>query len=92
MSTEKIKQLEELVSSAQQYLESLCSGNRRLEQRILELEKEKKIMAIENDRAKDSLEKIKQLESSRQKLEKDCSVARVKVKIALQKIEKMDFA
>tara|TARA_B100000586_G_scaffold190889_1_gene140459 strand:- start:278 stop:556 length:279 start_codon:yes stop_codon:yes gene_type:complete len=92
MSTEKIKQLEKLVSSAQQYLDNLCSENRRLEQRILELEKEKKVMTIESDRAKDSLEKIKQLEGSQQKLEKDCSTARVKVKIALKKIEKMDFA
>ena len=91
MSTEKIKQLEELVSSVLQCLDNLYSENRQLEQRMQDLEKEKKASSKENERAKDSIEKVKQLEVSHRKLEKDSSVVRIKVKKVLQKIEKMDF-
>ena len=41
MSAEKIKQLEELVSSVLQCLDNLYSENRRLDQRVQELENEK---------------------------------------------------
>ena len=91
MSAEKIKQLEELVSSILRCLDDFYSKNSRLEQRIQVLEKEKATSSKENDRAKDSLEKIKQLEVSRRKLKKDGSTARIKIKNVLQKIEKMDF-
>ena len=91
MSTEKIKQLEELVSSVLQCLDNLYSENRRLKQRVQELEKEKETSSKEKERAKDSLEKLKQLEVSRRKLEKDSSAVRIKVKNVLRKIEKMDF-
>ena len=91
MPAEKIKQLEELVSSVLQSLDFFCSENSRLKQRIQILEKEKATSSKENDRAKDSLEKIKQLEVSRRKLKKDGSTARIKIKNVLQKIEKMDF-
>jgi len=91
MSAEKIKQLEELVSSVLRRLDDFYSENSRLEQRIQVLEKEKTISSKENDRAKDSLEKMKQLEVSRRKLKKDGSTARIKIKNVLQKIEKMDF-
>ena len=91
MSTEKIKQLEELVSSVLQCLDDLYSENCRLKQRVQELEKEKKASSKENGRAKESLEKMKQLEVSRRKLEKDSSAVRIKVKNVLRKIEKMDF-
>mgnify|MGYP001138552837 CR=1 FL=1 len=91
MSAEKIKQLEELVSSVLQCLDDFYSENSRLEQQIQVLEKEKATSSKENDRAKDSLEKIKQLEVSRRKLKKDGSTARIKIKNVLQKIEKMDF-
>jgi len=43
MSTEKIKQLEELVYSALDCLDKLFLENLRLEQRVKELEKEKKL-------------------------------------------------
>ena len=91
MSTEKIKQLEELVYSALDGLDKLFLENLRLEQRVKELEKEKEASSNANERAKDSLEKLKQLEVSRRKLEKDNSAVRIKVKNVLQKIEKMDF-
>ena len=91
MSAEKIKQLEELVSSVLRRLDDFYSENSRLEQRIQLLEKEKATSSKENDRAKDSLEKMKQLEVSRRKLKKDGSTARIKIKNVLQKIEKMDF-
>ena len=91
MPAEKIKQLEELVSSVLQSLDYFCSENSRLKKRIQVLEKEKAASSKENDRAKDSLEKIEQLEISRRKLKKDGSAARIKVKNVLQKIEKMDF-
>ena len=91
MSTEKIKQLEELVSSVLQCLDDLYSENRRLKQRVQELEKEKKASSKENERAKESLAKMKQFEASRRKLEKDSSTVRIKVKNVLRKIEKMDF-
>ena len=91
MSTEKIKQLEELVSSVVHCLDNLYSKNRRLEERVQELAKEKETSSKENDRAKDSIEKVKQLEVSHRKLEKDSSVVRIKVKKVLQKIKKMDF-
>jgi len=91
MSAEKIKQLEELVSSVLQSLDIFYSENSRLEQRIQVLEKEKAASSKENDRAKDSLEKMNQLEVSRRKLKKNGSTARIKIKNVLQKIEKMDF-
>ncbi len=91
MPPEKIKQLEELVSSVLQSLDNLYSENRRLEQRIQVLEKEKAASSKENDRAKDSLEKMEQLEVFRRKLKKDGATARIKIKNVLQKIEKMDF-
>ena len=91
MSTEKIKQLEELVSSVVHCLDNLYSVNRRLEERVQELAKEKETSSKESERAKDSIEKVKQLEVSHRKLEKDSSVVRIKVKKVLQKIEKMDF-
>ena len=91
MPTKKIRQLEELVSSAARCLDNLDSENRRLKQRVKELENEKETSSKGNERAKDSLEKMKQLEVYRRKLEKDSSVIRIKVKNVLQKIEKMDF-
>ena len=91
MPDEKIKQLEELVSSVLQSLDFFCSENSRLKQRIQVLEKEKAASSKENNKAKDSLETIKQLEASRHKLKKYNSTARIKIKNVLQKIEKMDF-
>ena len=91
MSAEKIKQLEELVSSMLRSLDDFYSKNGRLEQQVQVLEKEKATSSKENDRAKDSLEKMKQLEVSRRKLKKDGSTACIKIKNVLQKIEKMDF-
>ena len=91
MSTEKIKQLEELVSSVLQCLDNLYSENHLLKQLVQELEKEKKASSKENERAKESLEKMKQLEVFRRKSEKDNSAVRIKVKNVLRKIEKMDF-
>ena len=91
MPAEKIKQLEELVSSVLQSLDNFYSENSRLEQRIQVLEKEKAASSKENGRAKDLLEKMKKLEVSRCKLKKDGSTARIKIKNVLQKIEKMDF-
>ena len=91
MPVEKIKQLEELVASVLRCLDNFCSENSQLEQRIQALEKEKAASSKENDRAKDLLEKMKQLEASRRKLKKDGSTARIKIKNVLKKIEKMDF-
>ena len=91
MSAEKIKQLEELVSSVLRCIDDFYSENSQLEQRIQVLEKEKATSSKENDRAKDSLEKMKQLEVSCRKLKKNGSTARIKIKNVLQKIEKMDF-
>ena len=91
MPAEKIKQLEELVSSVLQSLDIFYSENSQLKERIQLLEKEKAASSKENDRAKDLLEKMEQLEISRRKLKKDGSTARIKIKNILQKIEKMDF-
>ena len=91
MPAEKIKQLEELVSSVLQSLDVFYSENSRLKQRIQVLEKEKAASSKENARAKDSLEKMKQLEVFRHKLKKDGSTARIKIKNILQKIDKIDF-
>ena len=91
MPADKIKQLEELVSCVLQNLENFYSENSRLKQLIQILEKEKAASSKENDRAKDSLEKMNQLEVSRRKLKKNGSTARIKIKNVLQKIEKMDF-
>ena len=91
MSAEKIKQLEELVSSVLQCLDNLYSENHLLKQRVQELEKEKKASSKENERAKESLAEIKQFEASRRKLGKDSSAVRIKVKNVLRKSEKMDF-
>ena len=91
MSTKKIKKIEELVSSVLQCLDSLYSENRMLEQKVQELEKEKKTLSKENEMVRDSLEKLKQLEVSHRMLEKERSAVRIKVKNVLQKIEKMDF-
>ena len=91
MPTKKIKKIEELVSSVLQCLDSLYSENRMLEQKVQELEKEKKMLSKENEMVRDSLEKLKQLEVSHRMLEKERSAVRIKVKNVLQKIEKMDF-
>jgi hypothetical protein len=91
MSIQKIKQLEELVSSVLRCLEKIYSENLRLEQRVQELENEKEMSFKENERAEDSLQKMKQLETSHHQLKKDCSTARAKIKNVLQKIEKIDF-
>ena len=91
MPADKIKQLEELVSCVLQNLDNFYSENSRLKQQIQILEKEKAASSTEKDRAKDSLEKMKQLEVSRRKLKKGGSTARIKIKNVLQKIEKMDF-
>ena len=91
MPAEKIKQLEELVSSVLQSLDIFYSENSQLKKRIQVLEKEKATSSKENDTAKDLLKKMKQLEISRRKLKKDGSTARIKIKNVLQKIEKMDF-
>ena len=91
MPADKIKQLEELVSCVLQNLDNFYSENSQLKQRIKVLEKEKAASSKENDRAKGSLEKMKQLEVSLRKLKKDGSTARMKIKNVLQKIEKMDF-
>ena len=91
MPTDKIKQLEKLVSSVLQNLDNFYSENSRLKQQIQVLEKEKAASSKENDRVKGLLEKMKQLEVSRRKLKKDRSTGRIKIKNVLQKIEKMDF-
>ena len=88
---EKIKQLEQLVDLTLLLLNSLNSEKNHLEQRVRELEKEQESSFKEHEKVKDSQEKIKKLELSKRKLEKECSVVRVKVKKALQKLEKMDF-
>ena len=55
------------------------------------MEKEKKVALRENEKAKDSLEKLKQLKVLHHRLGKDRSSIRLKVQNALQKVEKMDF-
>ena len=91
MPPERIKQLEEMVSSVLQSLDNFYSENSQLKQRIQVLEKEKAMSSKENDRAKDLLKKMKLLEVSRRKLKKDGSTARIKIKNVLKKIETMDF-
>ena len=91
MPADKIKQLEELVSSVLQSLDNFYSENSRLKQRIQVLEKEKVASSKQNDRAEYLLEKMKQLDASRRKLKQDGYTTRVKIKNVLQKIEKMDF-
>jgi len=75
MPAEKIKQLEELVSSVLQSLDFFCSENSRLKLRIQVLEKEKAASSKENDRAKDSLENgaIRNLSSQVEKRRLCCS-------------------
>ena len=92
MSIEKIERLEELIALTLEMLDNLHAEKSSLEQRVRELEKEKKVALNENKEAKDSLEKLKQLKVSNRKLEKDRSVVRLKVQNALQQIEKMDFS
>ena len=52
MPTDKIKQLEKLVSSVLQNLDNFYSENSRLKQQIQVLEKEKAASSKENDRVK----------------------------------------
>ena len=88
---EKIKQLEQLVDLTLLLLDNLNSEKIHLEQRVSELEKEQEFSFKEHEKTKSSQEKIKNLEFSKRKLEKESSAVRVKVKKALQKLEKMDF-
>ena len=88
---EKIKQLEQLVDLTLLLLNNLHSEKNYLEQRVRELEKEQESSFKEHEKTKSSQEKIKNLELSKRKLEKERSAVRVKVKKALQKLEKMDF-
>ena len=57
----------------------------------LECKKELEASFKEHEKTKSSQEKIKNLEFSKRKLEKERSDVRVKVKKALKKLEKMDF-
>lgn len=91
MSIEKIERLEELVTLTLGVLNNLHAEKKSLEQRLQKLENEKKAALKENEEAKDSLEKLKQLKISHTKLGKDRSAVRLKVQNALQKVEKMDF-
>ena len=91
MSIEKIERLEELVTLTLEVLSNLHVEKGSLEQRVRELEKEKKVVLKENEKAKDSLEKLKQLKVLHRRLGKDQSSIRLKVQNALQKVEKMDF-
>jgi hypothetical protein len=91
MSVEKIKKLETLVAVIVEGVKGLHEENIRLENRLRELEQEKKRMIAENKIAKETLGTRRQLEASHRKLEKERSAVRLKVKNALQKIEKMDF-
>jgi biopolymer transport protein ExbB/TolQ len=88
---EKIKQLEQLVDLTLLLLNNLHSEKIHLEQRVRELEKEQESSFKEHENSKKSQEMIKNLEFSKRKLEKEHSAVRVKVKKALQKLEKMDF-
>ena len=88
---EKIKQLEQLVDLTLLLLNNLNLEKNLLEQRVRELEKEQESSFKEHENTKSSQEKIKNLEFSKRKLEKEQSAVRVKVKKALQKLEKMDF-
>ncbi len=88
---EKIKQLEQLVDLTLMLLNNLNSEKIHLEQRVRELEKEQESSFKEHEKTKSSQEKIKNLELSKRKLEKERSTVCVKVKKALQKLEKMDF-
>ena len=88
---EKIKQLEQLVDLTLLLLDNLNSEKIHLEQRVSELEKEQEASFKEHEKTKSSQEKIKNLEFSKRKLEKEQSDVRVKVKKALKKLEKMDF-
>jgi hypothetical protein len=88
---EKIKQLEQLVDLTLLLLNNLHSEKIHLEQRVRELEKEQESSFKEHEKSKSSQEMIKNLELSKRKLEKERSAVRVKVKKALQKLEKMDF-
>ena len=88
---EKIKQLEQLVDLTLLLLNNLNSEKNYLKQRVRELEKEQESSFKEHENTKSSQEKIKNLEFSKRKLEKEQSAVRVKVKKALQKLEKMDF-
>jgi hypothetical protein len=88
---EKIKQLEQLVDLTLLLLNNLHSEKNYLEQRVRELEKKQESSFKEHEETKSSQEKIKNLEFSKCKLEKERSAVRVKVKKALQKLEKMDF-
>ena len=91
MSNEKIEQLEELVSLTSEMLRKLRAEKNSLEQRVQELEKDKKVILKENEKAQSSLEKYRLLGVSHRKLEENQSVVRLKVQNALEKIEKMDF-
>ena len=88
---EKIKQLEQLVDLTLLLLNNLHSEKIHLEQRVRELEKEQESSFKEHENSKKSQEMIKNLEFSKRKLEKEHSAVRVKVKKALQKLEKMEF-
>ena len=91
MAIEKIKKLETLVAVIVEGVKGLHEENTRLENRLRELEREKKGMITENKIAKETLSTRRQLEASHRKLEKERSAVRLKVQNALQKIEKMDF-
>ena len=91
MSIEKIERLEELVALILERLNNLYTEKNSLKQRVRELEKEKKVVLKESKEVEGSLEKFKQLKASHRKLEKDRSAVRLKVRNALQKVEKMDF-
>ena len=92
MAFKKIERLEEMIALALEMFNSLDAEIISLNSRIRELESELKLVLKENEKAKISLDKLKQLNFSHRKLENDRSIIRLKVKKALHEIEKMDFS
>ena len=91
MSVKKIEQLKELIAFAVEGLKNLNTENFRLGQRVREMEKEKETALKENEKAKDSQEKLNGLKVAHRKLERNQSAVRLKVQNVLKKVEKMDF-
>lgn len=91
MNPEKLEKLSRLVTSLLGKSNHLKNEIRRLEERVQELDQEKRAVLEKNQQFLSDLKKLNVLEGSNRKMKEDHSVIRSKVQNILQNLEKMDF-
>ncbi|MFQ5449388.1 MAG: hypothetical protein ACE5E9_02100 [Nitrospinaceae bacterium] len=91
MRREKTEQIEKLVTAVIETLHHLKAENRCLAKKIEALDRENEAILAQNHKALAELDKIRTLENSCRKMEKEKILIRSKVETLLEDLEKIDF-